>query len=178
MANIKISDLSALTTATDSSVFPVVESATTKKITALNLKNYFSPASVIRAQRINGGSASDGTKWTFTTVSGSATATFVNNGTSVGLLSNSYIVVTLTGFTKFPSVRNWLDMNLQADGGLADAGYVSFQGFDMTPQNGMSGGVMSPGNPNVLTTFTPSTHKVYMLAQETTAQDWYFEFRQ
>ena len=41
MANVKISALTPLTTMTDATVVPVVESATTKKITGANLKNYF-----------------------------------------------------------------------------------------------------------------------------------------
>ena len=40
MANVKISALTALTTMTDATVVPVVESATTKKITGTALKTY------------------------------------------------------------------------------------------------------------------------------------------
>jgi hypothetical protein len=40
MANVKISALTALSTMTDATVVPVVESATTKKITGLDLKDY------------------------------------------------------------------------------------------------------------------------------------------
>lgn len=178
MANVKFIDLSELTTMADTAVLPVSSAGSTKKITGATLKGYFSPSTVIRAQRSSGGSASDGTKWTLTTISGNASAVFVNDGTTVGLASNPYIVVTLTGFTKYPSVKNWLDMNVVADGGLADAPNVSFQGLEMTPSNGMSGGVLSPGNPNLLTTFTPSTHKIYLLANTSSPQDWYFEFRQ
>ena len=40
MANVKISALTTLTSLTDVSVVPVVESSTTKKITAANVKVY------------------------------------------------------------------------------------------------------------------------------------------
>jgi hypothetical protein len=40
MANVKISALTTLTSMTDATVVPVVESSTTKKITAANVKVY------------------------------------------------------------------------------------------------------------------------------------------
>jgi hypothetical protein len=147
-------------------------------ITSLSYTKVVTPATVIRAQRSAGGNAEDGGRWTFTTVSGDASAVFVGNGTTIGLQSNAYIVITLTGFTKYPSVKNWLEMTPVADGGLADSPGTNFQSLEITPASGLTGGVLSPGNPNILTTFTPNTHKIYLVANTTSTQDWYFEFRQ
>jgi len=47
MANVKISALTTLTSLTDVSVVPVVESSTTKKITAANVKVYMQTNPVV-----------------------------------------------------------------------------------------------------------------------------------
>ena len=47
MANVKISALTALSTMTDATVVPVVESATTKKITGSDLKSYMNDTKAV-----------------------------------------------------------------------------------------------------------------------------------
>jgi hypothetical protein len=121
--------------------------------------------------------------WTFSTISGSGTAIYVNNGTSIGLLSNQYIVFTLTGFTQMPSLANTLDMATVSDGGVGNAGYVII-GNEMNLFRTDSGGlnVLSPGNPNVLTNFDPAIHRFALLANSLATgganTDMYFEFRE
>jgi hypothetical protein len=44
MANVKISELPATTTLTDSDLVAVVNNGTTKQVTAVNLKTYVAPA--------------------------------------------------------------------------------------------------------------------------------------
>ena len=45
MANVKISALPTLSSVADADIFPVVDSGTTKSVTALNLKNYIGVSS-------------------------------------------------------------------------------------------------------------------------------------
>lgn len=133
---------------------------------------------IIRAQK-----AYPSGSWTFSTISGSGTAIYVNNGTSIGLLSNEYIVFTLTGFTQMPSLANKLDMASQSDGGIGNAGSVLI-GNEMNLFQTNSGGlqVLSPGNPNVLTNFDPAIHRFAVqatnLATSFANTDMYFEFRE
>ena len=47
MANVKISALTALSTMTDATIVPVVESATTKKITGSDLKSYMNDTKTV-----------------------------------------------------------------------------------------------------------------------------------
>ena len=245
MADIKISELTALTNMNDSALVPVVDGATTKKVTGLNLKTYFLngnaatvtngvyttgsqtiggaktfsdtiigditgnagtvtngvittgsysdpswitslsyskitnfPLSVVRAQRAAGGATPASGNWTFTTIKGSATGTFIPNGTTIGLPSNSYIIFTLTGFTEVPSVAMMYDNEPMSSGGLLDSPDAKLGELSLLDNITSGAGILSPGNPNLLTTFTPNTHKIYYTAQFTDAADFYFYFRQ
>ena len=154
---------------TDATVVPVVESATTKKITGANLKTYFAPiTSVIRAQRADGGTSTTAGKWTFTTVSGSATAEWVADGSvaypALGLASNPYIIFTFTGFTKLPMSSYRLGVTGSSPG-------LSNRNLGLET-------VTNKTSPNVLTAFDPSVHKYAFAEGSVIAEDIYWEFRQ
>ena len=168
MANVKISALTSLSTMTDATVVPVVESATTKKITGANLKTYFAPlTSIIRAQRADGGIATTAGKWSFTTISGTATAEWVADGSvaypALGLASNPYIIFTFTGFTKLPISAYRLGVTGGSTG-------LTNKDIGLETTNKTS--------PNVLTAFDPSVHKYAFSEGSVGVQDIYWEFRQ
>jgi hypothetical protein len=168
MANVKISALTSLTTMTDATVVPVVESATTKKITGANLKNYFNKSSIIRAQRAVGGTETTPGKWTFTTISGTATAEWVANGSvaypALGLASNPYIIFTFTGFSKLPIDCYRLGVTGSSPG--------------LTNRNLGEETVTNQTSPNVLTAFDSTLHKYAFPVGSVIGEDWYFEFRE
>ena len=169
MANVKISALTALSTMTDATVVPVVESSTTKKITGANLKTYFAPiTSVVRAQRADGGTSTTVGKWTFTTVSGSATAEWVADGSvsypALGLASSPYIIFTFTGFSKLPISAYRLGVTGSSPG--------------LTNRDLGLETVTNKTSPNVLTAFDTSVHKYAFVMGDIGVQDIYWEFRQ
>jgi hypothetical protein len=141
-------------------------------------KSVLPAKTIIRAQKTYPSGS-----WTFSTISGSGTAVYVNNGTSIGLLSNQYIVFTLTGFTQMPSLANQLNMASEADGGVGNAGYVNIgNNMNLFRTDGRELNVLSPGNPNVLTNFDPAIHRFALLANNLATgganTDMYFEFRE
>ena len=169
MANTKFKDLAELTSMTDSIIVPTSDGITTKKITGANLKNYFSlPEFIFRAQRIAGGNAGDLGMWTFTTLSGSGSASFSTN-----FAGNPTILITLTGFTRMPSVGYQLD-NI----GQLSSAFVTSESMNLLSLGFSGSGFVSPGSPNIITTFTPATHKFAVQSVYTDAKDFYFYFRQ
>jgi len=124
-------------------------------------------ASVVRAQRTAGDSATTAGKWSFTTVSGSATAEWVADGSvaypALGLASSPYIIVTFTGFSKLPISAYRL--------GVAGSspGLTNIRLPDETITNKTS--------PNILTAFNPTLHKYAFVEGSTSAEDRYYEFR-
>ena len=152
--------------------------ATSGSYSDLTNKPTFPAKTIVRAQKTYPSGS-----WTFSTISGSGTAIYVNNGTSIGLLSNEYIVFTLTGFTQMPSLANTLNMATVSNGGYSNAGFINI-GNNMTLFQTTSGSlsVLSPGNPNVLTNFDPAIHRFALqasnLATSFANTDMYFEFRE
>ena len=126
------------------------------------------PEFIFRAQRIAGGNATDLNKWTFTTISGSSSASF-----SANFEGNTTILITLTGFTRMPSVGYQLD-NI----GQLSSAYVTSESMNLLSLGFSGSGFVSPGSPNIITTFTPATHKFAVQATYTAAKDFYFYFRQ
>lgn len=250
MADIKISELTTLATMADGVLVPVVDGASTKKITGSSLKTYFlngnsatvtngvyttgdqtiggtktfssnivgnitgnvtgnvvgnvtgdvtgtvtngvvttgsysnpswitslsytkvaPPTTVIRAQRTAG--LDNNATWTFTTISGSGTAVYDNNWNG-----NGTVLITLTGFTALPSVAYVLDNRPEADGGEQDAIYVQPGYINLLTVVTSGTGFLSPGNPNIITNFTPATHLFAYQAVQDHVYDLYFYFKQ
>jgi len=168
MANVKISELTTLASISNSTLFPVVDSSTTKKVTGSTLKQYVTTELVIRAQ------SADGASWTFTTVSGAGSAEYQGNWNG-----NRSLLFTLTGFTKMPSVAYVYDNRPAADGGQADVVYETPANMNMLTSAGGGTGFVSPGSPNIITTFTPATHKfAYGGIVQPHLYDLYFYFKQ
>lgn len=134
---------------------------------------------IIRAQKAVGSGI-----WTFTTIEGSGSATYISNGTSVGLNSNSYLIFTLTNFTRLPSIAYYLNMAVAANGGtpggIGDASYVPFYQFTLLTNDSTGrAGILSPANPNMMISFTPAVHKIYVgVTGMNSGSDFYFEFRE
>jgi hypothetical protein len=118
---------------------------------------------IIRAQRLV-----DSGAWTFTTSVGSATASFSSG--------SSKILITLTGFTQIPSVAQIFDNRLGADGGWRDATDQSPGAMNLITSSAANW--LSPGSPNILTTFTPNTHKFSFYVTSNSLRDFYFYFKE
>jgi hypothetical protein len=132
----------------------------TLTITGPNLSSYQTGATaVIRAQRTAGGSSNDIGLWTFTTISGSATAV------AQVIVSSLYHVFTLTGFTSIPSFVASMEVQ-----------YSPAAPSDET-DNFLSA-IRDYNNPNCFTTFTPNTHKIDIQVATTQAVDYYYYIRQ
>jgi|688.fasta_scaffold963088_1 hypothetical protein len=113
MANVKISALTALSTMTDATVVPVVESATTKKITGANLKNYFKNDSAgfekATDQTVNGTVTFPATAYQ---TSGDSFGTMAGTGIFTFSKSGSYIVI----------------LNIITPGAMLGYGYINGSG--------------------------------------------------
>ena len=134
--------------------------------------------SVVRAQRSAGGLANDPSYWSFTTVSGSVSAEFLE-GSTVGLSTDGHILFTLTGFTSAPAVIYKLNNNTIANGGVGNAAAATLTSIDLvaSTQSTSFAGILEPGNPNYITLFNPSVHKVYYTPLLNSAVDLYFQFQ-
>lgn len=113
--------------------------------------------SVIRAQRAGGGTSNTPGKWSFTSLSGNATAVWDgnNNGRGPG------IIFTFHGFSRFPSQINVLQ----------DGEYYSGSSLLYTVENKL--------DPNIITSFDPNLHKVFFGAGQFNQEaDIYFEIRE
>lgn len=122
--------------------------------------------SLVRAQK----TTTDSWSWVFTTLSGSVTAEYVANGTAIVGLNNSYIIFTLTGFTEVPGkiLSNRYGSNTNSTPNT----------LLLSTADNSSCGYVQVGNPNIITSFTPLTHKFYFLASSYTYEttDLYFLF--
>jgi hypothetical protein len=142
--------------------------------TTVQTTAYVKRVLIIRAQRTasTDGNATDNL-WTFTTIQGEGTAERVTRD-----VTQNYLQFTLTGFTNIPSAAFIFDNRLAADGGNQDSEYAIVGNLNLLDDVTSGIGFLSPGSPNILTTFTPSTHKFIWPALFTTARDYYFYFKE
>lgn len=109
MADIKISELTALASMTDTALVPVVDGATTKKITGLNLKTYFlngNAASVTNGVYTTGNQTIDGNKTFSNDIIGDITGnagTVTNGVVTTGSYSDPSWITSLS-FTKLTNM--------------------------------------------------------------------------
>ncbi len=128
---------------------------------------------ILRAQRSTGGTQpQDPSKWVLTTIEGSITGSLTTRNT------NGYLEIELSGFTRIPSTILCFKNMPTGDGGYGNSTDINMGNLSLYHDVSSLSGFLNPGSPNILTTFTPATHRFYYLLSYTSpAQDLYFYFK-